>query len=201
MPENAEELVPVDEVVDESATEQTAIAADDQSSDATEQPTTTDDQTAAAQLLRQRFALHGFELADEVQLAEVPGHVLEALATAVAARTGSRPSESELRQDLSERLARSHRLPRGVRERLAGMIEEIRFDDSGRDEPALRLSDAVTLLEESLPASVLLAGEQVEMAAHPRGDSFFTGDPRSMSDDDARRIAANQLARTGYGRR
>ena len=60
--------------------------------------------------------------------------------------------------------------------------------------------DAVALLEETLPAHVLLSIDDVEAATHPRGSSFFTGDPRHMSDDDARRIAAEQLARTGYAR-
>jgi hypothetical protein len=165
---------------------------------ATVEPTTISN--AAAQV-RERLALHGFELADEVQLAEVPGHVLDALLSAMPPTPGPRPTAEELRGELAERLARSHRLPRGVRERLAGMLETIRFDDTGRDEPALRVSDAVALLEESLPAHVLLADDDLEAAVHPRGDSFFTGDPRSLSDDDARRIAADQLARSGLRRR
>lgn len=165
---------------------------------ATEEPS---DQQAAATALRERMAMHGFELADEVQLAEVPGNVLAALLGALPAQAGPRPSENELRQDLAERIGSAQRLPRGVRERLAGMIETIRFDDSGRDEPALRVSDAVALLEESLPAHLLLAADDLEAATHPRGDSFFTGDARFLSDDDARRIAANQLARSGYQRR
>lgn len=151
---------------------------------------------SAAEALRGRLALHGFELADEVQLAEVPGNVLEALLQALP--EAPRPVETELRAELAERLARSHRLPRGVRERLAGMVATIRFDDSGRDEPALRVSDAIALLEETLPAHVLLSADDVDAAAHPRGDSFFTGDPRELSDEDARRIAAAQLARTGF---
>jgi hypothetical protein len=156
------------------------------------------DQTAAAHQLRERLALHGFELADAVQLAEVPGHVLEALLGAMPPQSGPRPTDTERRSDLADRIARSHRLPRGVRERLSGMVETIRFDDSGREEPALRVSDAVALLEESLPAHVLLSADDVEAATHPRGNSFFTGDPRRLTDDDARRIAAEQLARTGY---
>lgn len=159
------------------------------------------EQEAAAHALRERFALHGFELADEVQLAEVPGHVLAALLNAVPQQTAARQAESELRQELAQRIGGAQRLPRGVRERLAGMLETIRFDDSGRDEPALRVSDAVALLEETLPAHLLLAADEIEAAGHPRGDRFFTGDPRSLSDEDARHIAAQQLARSGYQRR
>ncbi len=191
MPEVFEESTPVVEPT---------IALDEPPPSAANEPEA-NDQNAAALALRERLALHGFELAADVQLADVPGHVLEALLSAVPVQAGPRLSEGELRQELAERVGRSHRLPRGVRERLAGMLETIRFDDSGRDEPALRVSDAVALLEESLPAHLLLSADEVEAATHPRGDSFFTGDPRSLSDDDARRIAANQLARMGYQRR
>lgn len=154
--------------------------------------------SAAALALRARLVAHGLELADEAQLSEVPGNVLDLLLAAVPAQPGPRLSEAELKAELAERVATAHRLPRGVRERLAGMLESVHFDDSGRDEPALRVSDAVALLEESLPQSVLLAASDVHAAAHPRGDAFFTGEPSSLSDDDARRIAAAQLARTGY---
>lgn len=171
-------------------------AADDAAHVVTDQFVATNATATAAAALRGRLALHGFELADEVQLAEVPGNVLEALLQALP--EAPRPVETELRAELAERLARSHRLPRGVRERLAGMVATIRFDDSGRDEPALRVSDAIALLEETLPAHVLLSADDVDGATHPRGDSFFTGDPRELSDEDARRIAAAQLARTGF---
>lgn len=160
----------------------------------------TSDSTAAAQCLRERLASHGLELTDEVQLAEVPGHVLSALLEAIPAQPGSRSSAADYRAELAERIARATRLPRGARERLSGMLENVRFDDSGRDEPALRVSDAIALLEETLPAHVLLAPQDVEPSTHPRGDSYFTGDARQLSDDDARRIAAAQLARTGFTR-
>lgn len=156
---------------------------------------------AAALALRERLAQCGFDLDENVSFDTVPSQVLEALLSAVPAQPGPRLSDEELRHELAERVGRAHRLPRGVRERLAGMLETVRFDDGGRDEPALRVSDAVALLEESLPAQLLLSADDLETAAHPRGDSFFTGDPRSLSDDDARRIAANQLARTGYQRK
>jgi hypothetical protein len=152
----------------------------------------------AALALRERLVAHGLELADEAQLSEVPGNVLDLLLAVLPAQPGPRLSEAELKAELAERVAQAHRLPRGVRDRLAGMLESVQFDDSGRDEPALRVSDAVALLEESLPQSVLLAASDVHAAPHPRGDAFFTGDPSSLSDDDARRIAAEQLARTGY---
>jgi hypothetical protein len=60
------------------------------------------------------------------------------------------------------------------------------------------VSDAIALLEEALPAHVLLSPDEADTAAHPRGESFFTGNPRDLSDEDARRIAAAQLARTGF---
>ncbi len=135
-----------------------------------------------------------------VQWSEVPGHVLTALLEALPAPPESRPTAEDRRRQLAERIALSQHLPRGVRERLANTLESVRFDDRGRDEPALRLSDAVALLEETLPAQLLLAGADVQAATHPRGDSFFTGDARSLSDDDARRIAAEQLARSGFRR-
>lgn len=155
---------------------------------------------AAAQIVRERFAEHGFELTEEVQWAELPGAVLEALRDALPAQAAPRISEEEHRQQLAERIARSQRLPRGTRQRLANMLQAVRFDDTGRDEPALRVSDAIALLEETLPAHLLLTPDELPTAGHPRGEGFFSGDARSLSDDDARRIAAEQLARTGYKR-
>jgi hypothetical protein len=155
---------------------------------------------AAALALRERLALHGFTLEESVPLADVSHQVLAALLEALPAQAGPRPTEEELRGELAERIAQAHRLPRGVRERLASMLTTIRFDDSGRDEPTLRVSDAIALLEETLPAHLLLSADDAQATAHPRGDSFFSGDPRSLSDEDARRIAAEQLARTGYRR-
>jgi hypothetical protein len=154
--------------------------------------------SAAALALRERLTAHGLELADEAQLSEVPGNVLALLLEAVPAQPGPRQSEAELRAELADRVATAHRLPRGVRERLATMLESVRFDPSGREEPALRVSDAVALLEEALPDSVLLAAGAMSTASHPRGEAFFSGDAGSLSDADARRLAAEQLARTGY---
>jgi hypothetical protein len=124
--------------------------------------------SAAAQALRERLVSHGIELPDEVQWAEVPGPLLDALLEALPAQPGPRPTEEELRHDLADRIARSQRLPRGVRERLADSLASVRFDDTGREEPALRVSDAVALLEETLPAHVLLAPDEVDAATHPR---------------------------------
>ncbi|HTN75267.1 MAG TPA: hypothetical protein VL096_08475, partial [Pirellulaceae bacterium] len=64
-------------------------------------PENNDTSRAAADELRQRFALHGFELADELQLAEVPGNVLAALMQALAAQPGPRTSETERREQLA----------------------------------------------------------------------------------------------------
>ena len=158
------------------------------------------DQADAAQALRAGLASHGIELTDAVQWSEVPGHLLTALLEALPPPPEPRPTADDQRRQLAERIARSQRLPRGVRERLASTLETVRFDKAGRDEPALRLSDAVALLEEALPAQLMLSPGDVYSAAHPRGDSFFTGDARSLTDDDARRIAAEQLARSGYKR-
>lgn len=188
--------------VSPSATPPEAPAAEPAASDTSPPDASASDSCAeeAARAVRERLAAHGLELADEVQLAEVPGHVLAALLEAIPAPPPP-PSEAERREQLVQRIANAHRLPRGMRDRLAGMVEQVRFSDSGAEEPALRVSDAVALLEESLPPQVLLGAEGLEGASHPRGDSFFTGDPHDLTDDQARQIAAAQLARTGFARK
>lgn len=103
------------------------------------------------------------------------------------------------RAQLVSEIRGSRRLPRGLRERLAEAVEGLPGDDPAAA-PSLRVTDALALLEESLPPQLVLAAETLEPAAHPGGDGFFTGDPRRFSAAEAARIAAEQLAATGFGK-
>ena len=41
--------------------------------------------------------------------------------------------------------------------------------------------------------------EELEESQHPRGEDFFRGHASGISDEDADRIAAEQLAASGFG--
>lgn len=102
------------------------------------------------------------------------------------------------RRDLAGRIERSSRLPRGLRTRLARFVGAVQLSSDGEEEPSLRVSDAVAMLEEALPEQLTLDADNVDAADHPGGESFFSGDPSQMSDDEADRIAREQLASTGF---
>jgi len=88
-------------------------------------------------------------------------------------------------------------LPRGLRERLLEQIEEA---EAAGGDPTLSVADVIDLLEETVPPSLRFSPEELSAAEHPLGDAFFTGDAAQMSDAEAQRIAAEQLAHTGFAR-
>jgi hypothetical protein len=104
---------------------------------------------------------------------------------------------AEYRQRLTRRILASQKLPRGLRERLASAVEAVQLSDDGSEEPTLRVSDAVAMIEESLPPQMALAADELQRPSHPHGEVFFTGDARNLSDEEAARIAREQLTSVG----
>ena len=107
--------------------------------------------------------------------------------------------QEEFRRRLADRIRGSARLPKGLRDRLAKAVDTVQLSADGDEEPTLRVSDAVAMIEEALPPHLSLDAEQLEPSDHPAGEGFFTGDARQLSDEEAARIARDQLASTGFG--
>jgi len=101
---------------------------------------------------------------------------------------------------LFERISRSRKLPKGLRDRLNAFAEKAQWNEDGDEQPTLRVSDALAMLEEAIPDRFVLAADDLRQGEHPSGEAFFTGDARQMTDDEAQRIASEQLASTGFGR-
>jgi hypothetical protein len=102
------------------------------------------------------------------------------------------------RRQLTERIERSRRLPRGLREQFTRLVDQVALDAAGEEQPSLRLSDALAIVEESIPEQLLLDPERTQAARHVHGESFFTGDARQLSDEEAASIASSQLAGAGF---
>jgi len=102
------------------------------------------------------------------------------------------------RDELSRRIQQSRKLPKSLRERLVTLVETVQLSEEGDEEPTLRVSEAMAMFEEAMPSHLALAAERLDHPPHPRGESFFTGDVRQMSDEEATRIAQEQLANTGF---
>jgi len=102
------------------------------------------------------------------------------------------------RDALREEIEAAHRLPAGLKASLAERIDAIGFNDAGAEEPSLTLADAVRLWEAAIPTGVAVAVQETRESAHPRGDGYFRGDPNSLTDEDAERIAREQVRRSGF---
>ena len=68
-------------------------------------------------------------------------------------------------------------------------------------QPLIRATDVLTLLEEVIPPQLRLDAASLAQPEHPAGEAFFTGDPNQMTDDQAERIAREQLSRSAFGRK
>jgi len=101
------------------------------------------------------------------------------------------------RQKLRERIGKSSSLSRGMRDRLAALLdgESAAGSDS---QPLVRAESVLALLEEAIPPQLRLDAASLAQPGHPAGEAFFTGDPNQMTDDQAERIAREQLARSPF---
>jgi hypothetical protein len=98
------------------------------------------------------------------------------------------------RRDWAERIHAEQRLPGALRDRLAALVTEAARID-GDAEPQLSISQVAGVFAEAMPMLLALDGPRM-VAPHPGGEAFFRAG--QLSDDDAARIAREQLARTGF---
>jgi hypothetical protein len=100
------------------------------------------------------------------------------------------------RRDWVQRIRGEQRLPGALRERLAAVVEEAaRIENDA--EPQLTISQVANVFAEAIPALLTLEAPR-SIATHPAGEAFFHAG--QLSDNDAARIASEQLARTGFGK-
>jgi hypothetical protein len=102
-----------------------------------------------------------------------------------------------LRKRLFERITESSRLPRGMHDRLRRVVQQAStMHDAGQLlVPADAMLDAI---ESWAPTALRFDARSFQRPEHPTGDGFFTGDPNDVSDEQADRIARQQLQRSGY---
>ena len=98
------------------------------------------------------------------------------------------------RRDWAERIRSEQRLPGALRDRLAALVTEAARVD-GDAEPQLTISQVAGVFVEAMPTLLALETPR-NVAPHPGGEAFFRAG--QLSDDDAARIAREQLARTGF---
>ncbi len=104
------------------------------------------------------------------------------------------------RQRLRDRIGKSSSLSRGLRDRLTALLEGEMPAAKDDFQPLIRASDVLTLLEDVIPPQLRLDASSLAQPEHPAGEAFFTGDPNQMTDDQAERIAREQLSRSAFGR-
>ena len=105
------------------------------------------------------------------------------------------------RQRLRERIGKSSSLSRGMRDRLTALLEGEVPATPTDSQPLIRAVDALALLEEAIPPQLGLDVSSLARPEHPAGDVFFTGDVNQMTDDQAERIAREQISRSPFGKR
>ena len=105
------------------------------------------------------------------------------------------------RQKLRERIGKSSSLSRGLRDRLTALLEGEVPATTTDFQPLIRAADALALLEEALPPQLGLDASTLAQPEHPAGEAFFTGDVNQMTDDQAERIAREQISRSPFGKR
>lgn len=134
--------------------------------------------------------LESLEVPAEPVSAELvePAEVAEPIITQLAELTQQR------RQDWAERIRAEQRLPCALRDRLAALVTEAARIE-GDAEPQLSISQVAGVFAEAMPMLLALEGPRM-VAPHPGGEAFFRAG--QLSDDDAARIAREQLARTGF---
>ena len=148
------------------------------------------------------------EAATDVPPAAVLGDPAETLdtSTEVAEPAPSQASEIDAqvaaeRHKLRERIRESSSLSRGMRDRLTALLEGESPATAGDSQPLIRAADALALLEEAIPPQLRLDASSLAQPAHPIGDVFFTGDVSQMTDEQAERIAREQISRSAWGKR
>ena len=105
------------------------------------------------------------------------------------------------RQRLRERIGKSSSLSRGLRDRLTALLVGEVPAATTDSQPLIKAADVLALLEEAIPPQLRLDATSLAQPEHPAGEAFFTGDANQMTDDQADRIAREQLSRSAFGKK
>jgi len=143
------------------------------------------------------------ETLDSLATAPVPGEPAAVLAELIEPAPSEQAAEpvvaelaSQRRQHWAHIIRDEPKLPAALRDRLAAVVEDAANVESDA-EPQLTISQVAKVFAESLPSLLALERPRT-VAAHPAGEGFFRAG--QLSDDDAARIAKEQLARTGFAK-
>lgn len=84
-----------------------------------------------------------------------------------------------------------------MQQRLSHALQTSPVVASG-DQLLLPAETLLAIVEDWAPEALRIDPRNLHRPEHPGGDGFFTGDPRQVSDEQAERIARQQLERSGY---
>jgi hypothetical protein len=135
------------------------------------------------------------------ETAEIQDPLMEVAEPALSEASEIDTLAANKRHRLRERIRQSSNLSRGMRDRLTALLEGEVPAAANDSQPLIRAADALALLEEAIPPQLRLDSTSLEQPEHPGGDVFFTGDVNQMTDDQAERIAREQISRSAFGRR
>lgn len=142
------------------------------------------------------------EAATDVSPAAILGEPAEILdaSTEIVEPAPSQASEIDPlaaaeRHKLRERIRQSSSLSRGMRDRLTALLEGESPATASDSQPLIRAADALALLEEAIPPQLRLDVTSLAQPPHPAGDV------NQMTDEQAERIAREQISRSAWGRR
>jgi hypothetical protein len=110
------------------------------------------------------------------------------------------PQVAAERRQLRERIGKSSRLSRGMRDRLTALLDGEIPAMAADSQPLIRANDVLAMLEEAIPPQLRLDVNALAQPEHPAGEAFFTGDVNQMTDDQAECIAREQISRSPFRR-
>lgn len=121
----------------------------------------------------------------------------EVVSEAAVAEQALTPALSQgEREKAAERIRASALLPSAIRDCLARVVEA--SGESAAGGPTrVPIDELVWAVEEAVPDFLRVDRRRAAAPPHPAGDVFFSGDPSSLSDQQAEEIARAQLAKSG----
>jgi hypothetical protein len=152
-------------------------------------------QTATVEETRTNFvAASGDEIVElAAQQGEEPIQPVQPAAGASTLTLTLSPGESE---QMVARIKQSAALPPALRERLAALVESSGELTAGGQSRVL-LEACLRVLEESLPDFLRESRGDAAPSSHPNGEAFFRGNSAELSDQQAEKLAQQQLVRSG----
>jgi hypothetical protein len=93
---------------------------------------------------------------------------------------------SSLKEQTVAGIKSSKRLPPGLKTALLAKLDPIQFSDEG-ESPTLTIGEVAKLVSDSLPEQ--FGDEDTTAAEHQDGEAFFTGDPSTMTAEQATALA------------